>query len=158
MLVYTDMDRRNWIAFSGFLWFSIGVFLLYKGINFISQAAFQPDSLCALMRGTFGSSQQAATGFIALGLIVGFFKGRFVLAKTVKRVAMRIASLPAPIRFADAYSRSYWILLGSMVLLGISFRFLPIPLDIRGTIDVAIGSALINGAMLYFRAAKALKT
>ncbi|MES2273797.1 MAG: hypothetical protein V4487_06360 [Chlamydiota bacterium] len=151
------MNSRSWIAFSGFLWFAIGVFLLYKGIHFISQAAVQTDSLCFSMRGMFGSPQQAATGFIALGLIIGFFKGRFVLAKTVLRVATRIASLPSPIRFTDAYSRSYWILLGSMVLLGMSFRFLPIPLDIRGTIDVAIGSALVNGAMLYFRAARSLK-
>jgi hypothetical protein len=31
------------------------------------------------------------------------------------------------------------------------FRVLSIPFDIRGGVDVAIGSALINGAMLYFR-------
>jgi hypothetical protein len=42
-----------------------------------------------------------------------------------------------------------------MMALGLVFRFLPIPIDLRGLIDVAIGSALINGAMLYFRAARA---
>jgi hypothetical protein len=144
------MKHRGWIALSGFLWFFIGTSLLYKGLQLITQAAFSPDSLCSKWQ-LFGSPQQTATCFIAVGLLVGFIKGRFVLAKTVRRVVSRISTLPLPIRLQDAYSRSYWILIASMVALGMSFRFLPIPIDIRGTIDIAIGSALINGAMLYFR-------
>jgi hypothetical protein len=132
----------------------MGVFLLYKGLHLVTQAAFLSDSLCYKMRTLFGSAQHAATAFMAIGLIVGFLKGRFVLSKTVRRVVLRIASLPLPIRLKDAYSRSYWILIGSMVALGMFFRFLPIPVDIRGVIDLAIGSALVNGAMLYFRAAR----
>ncbi len=124
------MKHRGWVALSGFTWFFIGAFLLYKGLHLISQAAFQPDSLC----------QQ-------LG---------FVLSKTVRRVVTRISSLPLPIRLKDAYSPAYWILIASMMALGMLFRFLPIPLDIRGIIDVAIGSALINGAMLYFRASRSI--
>ena len=147
------MKHRAWIAFSGFLWFFIGAFLLYKGLHLITEAPFQTGSLCSKMGRLAGSPQQAAVGLIALGLIVGFFKGRFVLSKTVRRVVLRIAALPLPIRFKDAYSPSYWILIGSMVVLGMTFRFLPIPIDVRGTIDIAIGSALINGALLYFRAA-----
>ena len=148
------MKHRAWIAISGFTWFLMGIFLLYKGLHLITQAAFLPDSLCYKMRNLFGSAQHAATALMALGLVIGFFKGRFVLSKTVKRVVFRIASLPLPIRLKDAYSRSYWILIGSMMALGMFFRFLPIPIDIRGAIDLAIGSALVNGAMLYFRAAR----
>lgn len=148
------MKHRGWIALSGFVWFFIGAFLLYKGLHLITRASFESGSLCDRMRETFGTPQQAATVFIATGLLIGFFKGRFVLVKTVRRVVSRIASLPLPIRFKDAYSTSYYVLIGSMMALGMVFRFLPIPLDIRGTIDVAIGSALINGALLYFRAAK----
>lgn len=150
------MKHRGWIAISGFLWFFIGTFLLYKGLHLITEAAFQADSLCFKMQGMCGTAQRAATIFIAMGLFIGFFKGRFVLAKTVRRVVARIAALPLPIRFKDAYSLSYWVLIASMMALGMIFRFLPIPIDIRGTIDVAIGSALINGAMLYFRSAKAI--
>jgi len=147
------MKHRTWIALSGFLWFVIGLGLLYKGLHLITEAAFKTDSLCYQMRSTFGSAQQSATFFVAIGLLIGFFKGRFVLSKTVRRVVTRISTLPLPIRLKDAYSKSYWILIGSMVALGMTFRFLPIPTDIRGVIDLAIGSALINGAMLYFRAA-----
>lgn len=148
------MKHRGWIALSGFVWFFIGAFLLYKGLDLITQAAFQTSSLCYRMKDTFGTPQQAATVFIAIGLLIGFFKGRFVLVKTVRRVVGRISTLPLPIRLKDAYSPAYYILIGSMMALGMVFRFLPIPLDIRGTIDVAIGSALINGALLYFRAAR----
>ncbi|HSX26049.1 MAG TPA: hypothetical protein VLE89_03475 [Chlamydiales bacterium] len=151
------MKHRGWITFSGFLWFAIGVSLLYKGLHFITQAAFDPHSLCTRLQTLFGTPQQAATGFIALGLMIGFFKGRYVLSKTVQRVVTRIVSLPLPIRFSDVYSASYWILIGSMIALGLSFKFLPLPIDIRGTVDLAIGSALINGSLLYFRAAKSLK-
>ena len=93
-------------------------------------------------------------GLDILALLVGFAKGRFVFAKTVWRVVSRIQALSLPIRFSQVYTKSYWILIGAMMMLGLTFRFLPIPLDARGFVDVAIGSALINGAMLYFRASR----
>lgn len=148
------MKHRTWIALSGFTWFLVGIFLLYKGLRLIAEAAFLSGSLCHKMSPLVGSAQQAASLLMASGLIIGFFKGRFVLSKTVKRVVLRIVSLPLPIRLKDAYSPSYWILIGSMMALGMFFRFLPLPIDVRGTIDLAIGSALVNGAMLYFRAAR----
>lgn len=151
------MKHRAWVVCSGFIWFAIGVSLIYKGLHFISVAAFQTDSLCFKMQGLFGSPQHAATGLIAAALLIGFLKGRFVLTKTVERVVTRIASLKLPIRFSEVYSKSYWILILSMVGIGISFRFLPISLDLRGVVDLAIGSALVNGSMLYFRAAKIMR-
>lgn len=133
----------------------MGSFLIYKGVLMLSDSIFQLDSLSHKLRGVFGAPEQAATTFIAIGLIVGFLKGRFVLSKTVKRVVARILSLPLPIQIKKVYAPSYWILIGSMMALGMLFRFLPIPIDAKGMIDLAIGSALINGAMLYFRAARA---
>ncbi len=151
------MKHRGYIALSGFLWFISGGFLLYKGLHLINAATLRADTLCFRWQEFFGSPQQTATILIGVGLLLGFIKGRFVLSKTVNRVSTRIASLTAPIRFADAYSRSYWILILSMIALGMSFRFLPIPIDLRGLVDVAIGSALVNGAMLFFRAARAFQ-
>jgi hypothetical protein len=150
------MKHRGWIAFSGFMWLVIGSFLLYKGLHLISEATLRPDSLSSRWGSVWGTAHQTATLLMVLGLFVGFLKGRFVLSKTVHRVAMRINSLPLPIRLVDVYRPSYWILIGSMVVLGISLRFLPIPIDVRGLIDVAVGSALIHGAMLYFRFARSL--
>lgn len=133
------MKQKNWILFSGLLWLAAGISLLYKGLKLISA---KPES--------------SGTLLIAIGLCIGFFKGRYVLSKTVDRVVARLGTLPAQIPFKDAFSKSYWILIGSMMALGMLFRFLPIDPSFRGLIDVAIGSALINGAMLYFRKASAL--
>lgn len=152
------MKHRAWIAFSGFVWLAIGTFLLYKGLRLISDATLSSTSLCFRLKDFFGTSQQAGVVLIAAGLLIGFLKGRFVLSKTVHRISSRIANLSLPIRFSDVYPFSYWILIASMITLGISLRFLPILVDVRGLIDVAIGSALMNGSMLYFRFAKSFVT
>lgn len=128
------MTHRTWIFISGLIWAQVGGFLLYKGLSILS--AFP----------------ETASWWIAAGLFVGFIKGRFVLAKTVSRVSDRIASLPLPIRFRDVFSKSYWILIGSMMLLGFALRL--VPLEWRGFVDVTVGSALINGALLYFKSAR----
>lgn len=150
------MKQRGWIVCSGCVWLAIGFSLLYKGLDLMAQALFLPDSLSSQLQPIFGSIQQSSTALIAFGLIIGFLKGRFVLAKTVRRVVSRIASLPLPIRLSQVYTTSYWMLIGSMIALGMTFRFLPIPIDVRGVIDVAIGSALIHGAILYFQASRAI--
>jgi len=59
--------------------------------------------------------------------------------------------LPNPVSIAKIYTWQYYVLLSSMVLLGVLVRFLPF--DIRGGVDIIIGSALINGATIYFRQA-----
>jgi len=150
------MRHRTWVAFTGLIWLVLGSFLLYKGLHLIAEGTLREDSLCFRLRNTLGDAQQAGTILIAVGLFLGFLKGRFVLSKTVYRVSMRISKLPSPVSFSQVYALSYWILIGSMIVLGISLRFLPIPIDLRGLIDVAVGSALLNGSMLYFRFAKSL--
>ena len=119
------------IVFSGVLWLGIGLMLLSKGLGIL-----QATSSITL---------------ISLGLVIGFFKGRFILKKTVKRVVDRIHSLPNPLPIAKLYSPGYMLLIGGMIALGVSMRFIPVPSEVRGTVDVAIGAALMNGAMLYFR-------
>lgn len=130
------MKHRGWIIFSGVLWFVIGSRLLYKGLQFLSE-----------------TPREMATLLLAIGLLIGFFKGRFVFVKSVRKTVLRIVSLPLPIRLKDVYVPSYYILILAMMGLGIALRFLPISSAARGTIDVAIGSALLNGALLYFRSA-----
>lgn len=152
------MRHKSWIVVSGFFWAAAGFSLLYKGLHLISQGAMGPNGGNSLAAAWFGGGERGATALVALGLLVGFVKGRFILAKTVKRVCDRILSLTLPIRIGQVYSSAYIILIGSMILLGMTLRFLPIPLDVRGVVDVAIGSALLNGSMFYFRRAQALRT
>ncbi|HEY4255173.1 MAG TPA: hypothetical protein VGM34_02370, partial [Chlamydiales bacterium] len=114
----------------------VGVWLLYKGLRLLSLSLDK----------TF------ASWLMGGGLLVGFIKGRFVLSKTVQRIVKHIASAPEPISFRNVYPKSYLLLLASMMCLGFVLRFVPI--EWRGFIDIAVGSALMNGAMLYFRAAR----
>lgn len=134
------MRKIDAIRFSGALWFVAGLLLLYKGVTYLAQGAEE------------GGSERGLNLWLMTAVAVGFFKGRFVLSKTVNRIVARIASLQEPISLKKLYPPSYFLLIGSMIGLGLSFRFLPLPLSIRGAIDVAIGSALLQGALLYFRA------
>jgi hypothetical protein len=151
------ISKAAWIAISGLIWFVVGVGLLTMGLHFIIHKAQielgETTSLIAKISPLAGGREQAALALITIGLIIGFIKGRFVLAKTVKRVSERILSLEPPLKLSQVYSRGYLFLIGGMVLLGMSMKYLGFPADIRGLIDVAIGSALMNGASVYFRVA-----
>lgn len=129
------MKARGWIAFSGFVWFVMGFFLLMQGFRFLTQMALRIEM---------------AVFLIALGLLVGFLKGRYVLSKSARRVIQRIIHLSPPIHWKNVYAPSYWLLIGAMMGLGMILKW--VPLEVRGTIDVAIGFALLNGSLLYFRA------
>lgn len=148
------MKHRQWIAISGFLWLAIGIFLLYKGLHWMAEASTRADSLSFQYQELFGGPQQVANAFIAIALFIGYIKGRFILSKTVNRVVEGIAKLSLPIHFTQVYSRKYFILIGSMIGLGLILKVAPIPVDIRGFVDVTVGTALIQGSILYFRAAR----
>jgi hypothetical protein len=133
----------------------VGSYLMVKGLRWVALAMVSREAspLIQWLSTLAGSIQQGALVLICVALFVGFIKGRMVLSKTVRRVTLRLKSERSPIHFTRAYDRKYYIILGSMVGLGLAFRFLPIAFEIRGAIDVTIGSALINGAMLYLREA-----
>lgn len=145
------LSYRTSILFSGCLWLVVGVFLLSKGLGFVILA--EKEGILKSLSLFIGSQEKAALFVISSALLVGFIKGRFILSKTVKRIVTRIYGLPSPVVLKDLYPKSYYLLLGAMVLLGFVMRWLPIGAGVRGFIDIAIGSALINGAILYFKAA-----
>lgn len=149
------MNARKWIVVSGLTWLAIGSWLMFKGLKWITQAITLGEGgpLIRWLTPMTGKVHQTGLVLICVALLIGLIKGRTVLAKTAQRLVLRLRSQQSPITLLQAYDRRYLILLSGMMMLGIVFRFLPIGLDIRGTIDVAIGSALINGAMIYFREA-----
>jgi hypothetical protein len=124
---------------SGAIWLGVGIMLMAKGLPLIVHNHLETQNTGLLL--------------ISIGLLVGFIKGRWVLSKTVERIVKRIITLPQGFSYKDVYPRSYLVLLSGMIVLGLLLKWLPIPVDVRGTVDVIIGSALINGAFLYFRCA-----
>ena len=79
-----------------------------------------------------------------LGLAIGFAKGRWVLSKTMQRLKTRLAALSHPISLKAAFPPAYLALIAVMVSLGFALRW--VPDDLRGLIDLAVGSALCLGA------------
>ncbi|MBS0620384.1 MAG: hypothetical protein JSS61_02875 [Verrucomicrobia bacterium] len=149
-------SKETWIAISGVTWFVVGVGLLTIGLRYVMVSAFLVASgkgCIGMLAPHVGGRQQAVLILIGIALTLGFIKGRFVLSKTVKRVVGRILSLQTPIRVSQVYSKGYLLLIGSMMLLGMSMKWLPVPLDLRGMLDVAVGSALMNGGLAYLKIA-----
>lgn len=152
--------HKTLIIISGMIWLTVGAFLLNLGIHFIVDSAQNTLAshqvhlpLLNFLTDWTGGHERAAMFIVAVALMIGFFKGRYILAKSVNRLVTRIRSFPEPTPLLRIYSPTYYILLSSMILIGIGIKYLGVPLDIRGMVDVAIGAALINGAMLYFRVA-----
>ena len=148
------------IVLSGLIWLSVGFMLMYKGLFFIIDGAtslvFGQRAAYSLIQKLIyftGNYEQAALIEIALAIFVGFLKSKMIFRKTVNRFVTRVRSLKAPIPFTKVYTFPYLLILAFMALLGVSMKYLPIPIDVRGFIDIAVGAALINGAMMYFRSA-----
>lgn len=129
------MAKRITILLSGLFWLVGGFFLMRKGLFL-----------------TVHAGEQVSLIFVAAALIVGYLKGKFVLAKTARRMLQHILTLPTPLPWRRIYPFSYFLLIAAMFGMAALLNILPIPPQFRGFIDIAIGSALINGSMIYFRA------
>lgn len=145
------------IYLSGFIWLAVGCFLLPLGLNFVVESLLPENAslshpILNFLGAFAGGMESAALVWIALALLIGFIKGNKVFSKSVDKSVTRILSLPNPAPLTQIYTPAYYVLLGSMVLLGFLVRFTP--QDIRGGVDIVVGSALIHGAMLYFRKAR----
>lgn len=127
------------IIASGLLWIGAGGSLLYRGMELLSGNA----------------DPQRGTLLAAVALLVGFFKGRYVLSKSAARISNHILSLPASFRWSQIYPKGYWLLLSSMFFFAFLLRFVPV--EWRGAIDVGVGFALIQGASYYLKAARQLQ-
>lgn len=150
------LSHTKLIVISGLIWFVIGVSLLRLGLNLITSTLESPGNypLINFLQQYINTKESVALLLVVLALMIGYFKGSFVLGKSARRGVERIRSFPNPTSIANIYSAKYYILLGVMVGLGMSIKYIGLNSDVRGFIDVIIGSALINGAMIYFRLAK----
>lgn len=135
---------------SGTLWLIVGVFLLTLGMKFLFLKTEETGfSLLALSREI--PRENFSLLLLCLALFVGYFKGKYLLCKSVQREVLRISSYSNPTSLKNIYSKRYYLLVASMVGLGFIMRYLPITKDTRGFIDITIGSALIQGAKFYYR-------
>lgn len=159
------LSHTKMVFISGLIWFTVGVYLLQMGIKLLLSGVHSTPNATAgnypllhFLENHLGNIEFAAILLLACALLIGYFKGRYVLGKSARRGVDRILSFPNPMKLTDLYSAKYYILLGTMVFLGISLKHVGLNHDVRGWIDVVIGSALINGALVYFHSAYALNS
>ncbi len=145
------------VFISGIVWLTVGIGLLQLGLRLLLEAKDGHHPIVHGLSPLFGGHESVVIVLIAASLFVGYMKGRYVLAKSAKRVVNRIVSFSNPTSLFNLYSWPYYVLIAAMMTLGILLRVLGIAPDIRGIIDVAVGSALIQGALIYFRMALALR-
>lgn len=148
------------VAISGLIWLSVGLFLFPLGLNLLMAATKASEGSYPLLEALsplVGGVEQASLMIVVVCLSIGLMKGKYVLGKSAKRIATRIQTFPNPTSITNLYSVGNYILIASMVGLGMSIKFFGLSHDIRGAIDIAIGAALINGAVATFRNAYELR-
>lgn len=147
------------ILLSGSVWFLVGLYLLPLGIHFLVTSSQISASLpLTTLMGSFISPENTTILLVAIGLYIGYMKGRYVLSKAAQKGINRLLESPNPASLSCVYTPRYLLLLALMVGIGISLKVFNFPMDIRGLIDVAIGTALINGSIFFFRQAWLVKT
>lgn len=129
------ISHRMLIFSAGSVWLAVGTLLLCIGISL--------TNLMPLM-------------LIAGG--IGYLKGRFVMARAANKQVARITALQTPLSFRQMYTKGYYLLILFMMGLGMSLRFLPVPQNVRAFVDIAVGIALIMGALQYYISAVRLRT
>lgn len=150
-----NLSRRTLCIIAGSIWLLAGANLLFLGARFLIDSAATPSHagsnlplLHAVME--WMPQESFAVPFLAcIGVMIGCLKGRMVLRRAACREVERIFALPQPVSIFELYSVRGAIVLGVMFCLGFLLKFLNLPLDIRGVIDVAIGIALILGSAHY---------
>lgn len=149
------------IVISGAIWLVIGGMLTYKGLVLLARSvatfAHNPGPLMKGLYQLFQNVERSGMILVFTAILLGQLKGTFILAKSVKRFIKRILLIPSPIPLKALFPWNYLALVGGMMALGIALRISSIPTDIKAFIDLAVGSALISGAFLYFRQASMLK-
>lgn len=125
------MQQKKWCVFSGIIWLIAAFFLARKGLFFFSE----------------GSNW--AWAFV--GLFLGAVKGFFVLQKRAQKQLERIQELGSALSWKTVYPVSYYLLILGMIGLGRWINMIDLSFEVRGTVDIAIATALSIGSIPYFR-------
>ncbi len=123
------------------IWFAVGFMLLYKGISYLILGTH--FILIPTMSNIFSSSQDAALLCIVLGLAIGVMKAKKVLKKVAAKLKTQATLSQNP--YKAIFSIKTCIMVAIMMSFGAILRWINLPQDLFGIIDVAVGAALIQG-------------
>lgn len=154
--------KSSLIAIAGGVWFMIGLLLLTKGLYLLFLTASQSGQIKTPLLSLFlyaftGAIVPSLALLIVTGLLFGWIKARFGLIRSVRRTIHRLYPIEGTIKLSKLYRLHDYLLIVGMIALGRLMHWIKLPGDLHGFIDIAIGSALVNGAMIYFRFALKVK-
>lgn len=157
------LSKKSVLILSGFFMLASGGMLISKAAHYFSLAfteflATSPSYNTFLFMhmqpliSLWDLSPEVSLALImALATFVGLMKGRMVMGKVVDRSVAHVDSLGGSVPLWRLFPVKSLMLIGSMMLLGMLFNRLSLPFDVRGAVDMAIGVALIRGALFFFR-------
>ena len=137
------MNKNSLYALAGSVWGLVGLFLIIRG------ATMYQDAL-----NTQNASQTALMISIAVAIVIGVAKGKFVLSKTARRNKSRIESIEGPLQVHHVYAKSFYFLIAGMILLGVSLRHFNEYLGgyvVVAGIYCGIGLALMVSSLTYWK-------
>ncbi len=137
------MNKNSLYTLAGSIWGLVGLFLIIRG------AIMYQDAL-----NTQNATQTALMISIAVSVIIGVAKGRFVLSKTARRNKTRIDSIEEPLKIHHVYAKSFYFLIAGMIALGIILRTFNEYLGgyvVVAAIYCGIGLALMVSSLTYWK-------
>ena len=141
---------------SGLVWLLGSFVLLSLGTKLMIKAALVgPAALLPTLSPILGLTQ-SMIGLTLFALILGYLKSSFIITKTVRRETSRILALAKP-SISNLFSRKHLVIVAFMMGLSYLFKVIELSVDIRAVIDIAVGSALLQGALAYFFSAQKAK-
>ena len=137
------MNKNSLYTLAGSIWGLVGLFLIVRGAG-MYQAALD----------TQNATQTALMISIAIAVIIGVAKGKFVLSKTARRNKSRIENIEGPLKVHHVYAKSFYFFIAGMILLGVSLRHFNEYLGgyvVVAAIYCGIGLALMVSSLTYWK-------
>lgn len=155
-------EKHSLISIVGMVWFIVGIFLLFSGLKLIfftgliKGQSFTPI-ISVIMYAFTGAIIPTMIVIVFLGLLLGYAKSKWAFVRVIRKTVQRIYPMPGLVRISNLYRLHEILLIFAVIALSRIVQFIHLPLDIQGVVNIAIGSALINGAVVYFRFALRIK-
>lgn len=115
-------------------WFLVGAMLMVRGVHQFEKAHDAPPALLL--------------SCVAAALLIGFYKGLYILGKLMRNNLRRLRGIPQPSPLHLLFSKPTYFIIAFFMALGISLRFTGIHPAIYGAILAGVGLALVFGAVI----------